>query len=130
MIRWLEKNKEIAFILTLLTAIEIFFFSSIPGTAITGGISWLPTAYHFIVFFLFAFFLFITIKGNKKIKASHIILVLCLSMLYAVLDEFHQMFVPFRDASIRDIITDSLGIFTAVRIYSIVSKKSLPKSEL
>jgi len=124
MIRFLEKNKEISFILTVLIAIEIFFFSSLSGTTGTGKISWLPTAYHFIVFFLFTFFLFITIKGNKKIKPHYILIVLILAISQSFLDEFHQIFVPLRDASIRDILINTLGISSSIILYSYFSKKS------
>jgi len=123
MIKALEKNKEIAFILTLLTAIEIFFFSSMPGTTMTGGIPWIPTIYHFIVFFLFTFFLFITIKGNKKIKATYILIILIIAISQSFLDEFHQFFVPLRSMSITDILTDSLGIFSAIILYLYRSRK-------
>jgi len=124
MIKWLEKNRGVSFILTFLIAIEIFFFSSIPGTSITGiQISLIPTLYHFIVFFLFSFFLFTTIKGNKKIKPSYLLIVLIISISQSFLDEFHQMFVPFRDAGIRDILTNTAGIFSSIFIYLYSNRK-------
>ncbi len=124
MISLLEKNRIIPIILTILIAIEIFYFSTLQGGTGTGGNPWIARAYHFIVFFLFAFFLFISIKKNRKIKVRYVIITLIASIFYAISDEFHQIFVPLRDASIRDIIIDTLGICVAIIIGLIISKKT------
>ena len=123
MIRLLENNRGISLFLTLLIAVEIFYMSSIPGTMGVGGNIWMPVIYHFTIFFLFTFFLIITIKGNRKIKKSHILIAIIFSLSQAFLDEFHQFFVPLRSMSITDILTDSLGIFSAIIIYYLSCKK-------
>ena len=126
MIKWLEKNKIISLIIVILIAVEIFYFSSLPGKEIgigKGGIG-ISSIYHFTVFFLFSFFLFVTIKGNKRIKIKHFLIVLIISLSYSILDEVHQLFVPFRDFSIKDILTNTLGIFSSIIIYSHINKKS------
>ncbi len=128
MIIWLEKRKIASLIFTLLIAIEIFFFSTISFAPGKRAIISLTTLYHFIVFFLFSFFLFTTIKGKGKIKTKHILIVFLISLIYAILDEFHQSFVPNRDASIKDILIDSLGIFTSMIIYLYINKKAKEKS--
>lgn len=132
MIEWLEKNRKIALLLTLLITIEIFHFSSLSGVAGagTGGGNWIPRIYHFVIFFLFSFFLFVAIKGNKKVKINHLLLVLIISVSHAILDEVHQMFVPFRYPSFSDILTNSLGIFFSVLIYLYVNKKSNRETKL
>lgn len=122
MISLLEKHKWLPIVLTILIAIEIFYFSTLSGSVGTGGISWPAKVYHFSVFFLFAFFLFVSIKRNKKIKISHVIITLIASILYSISDEIHQIFVPFREAGIRDIFTDVLGICFALIICLIISK--------
>ncbi|MCK5149628.1 VanZ family protein [Candidatus Pacearchaeota archaeon] len=81
--------------------------------------------YHFIVFFLFSFFLFATINKNKKIKTKHLLIVLIISIAYAISDEIHQLFVTFRNFSIKDILTDTLGIFSSIIIYSHINQKTL-----
>ena len=48
---------------------------------------------------------------------------LLISIIYSLLDEFHQMFVPGRDANIIDILTDTIGIFSSAVIYSFISRK-------
>ncbi len=121
----LFKNRLFALIITVLITLEIFLFSSITGASSTGigGNPWIPRTYHLTAFFLFTFFLFILIKGKKDITLKTIILVLTISIIHAIFDEFHQMFVPLRDASITDIFIDSLGIFSAIGIHTLINKK-------
>ena len=125
MINWFEKNKFVSILMVVLITIEIFYFSSLPGTAGVGGNPWVARAYHFIVFFLFGFFLLTAIKGNKRIKVNYLLIVLLISILHAFLDEFHQIFVPFRDASMRDVLTDSLGIWCSAIIYYFIDRKRI-----
>ena len=124
MVKWLEKNRKISLIVTILLMIEIFYFSSLQGNIGIGPTINLSTVYHFVVFFLFSFFLFATIKTDKKIKTRHILIILVISIIYGILDEVHQMFVPFRNASIRDILINNLGIFSSILIYLYIDNKS------
>jgi len=118
MIEWVEKNRYVAIILTILIAVEIFYFSSIPGgQSGTGGGIRISFIYHFVVFFLFGFFLLISILGNKRIKMKYILIALSVAIIYAFLDEFHQIFVAFRNPSIQDVLTDTVGIFSSVILY-------------
>ena len=94
MISLLEKNRWLTILFTTLIAIEIFYFSTIQGSTGTGGIILFAKIYHFVAFFLFAFFLFMSIKGSKKIKVNYIIITLTVSILYAISDEIHQIVVP------------------------------------
>lgn len=57
-------------------------------------------------------------QGNKRLK----ILAVVLSTLYGVSDEFHQYFIPFRDASIFDVGADGIGSFLGVFLYIIVKR--------
>ena len=124
MLKWLENNKSIVWIILILLTIEIFYFSSLTGGTGTGGSPWVARSYHLIVFFLFNFFLLAALKGTKKIKLRYVIMIITISIIHAILDEIHQIFVPFRDASFRDIFTDTLGIFISTIIYLFINKKS------
>ena len=123
MISLLEKNRIISIIFTILIAIEIFFFSSLSGPP-GARFPIISIAYHFIVFFLFAFFLLASIKGKGKIKLKYLIIAIIISVLYAFSDEFHQSFVPGRDAGIKDILTDTAGIFFSSLIYLYTNNKN------
>lgn len=47
-----------------------------------------------------------------------------LTALYAVSDEFHQMFVPGRTASAGDVMADVIGGILGVLVYQIIFLKS------
>lgn len=117
-LKYLEKHRVIPLIILLLLAVEIFYFSSISSTpeSPVKGIN-LSIIYHIIVFFLFTFFLIILIKGNAKLKPKHIIWVLIISIIYAISDEVHQLFVPGRFSTIKDVLIDCIGILLAILIY-------------
>lgn len=116
--------RAISLILTILIAIQIFWFSSLQLQGGAAGLNLVSTAYHFIIFFLFSFFLFFTIKGKNKIKSSHIFATLIISVLYAISDEIHQLFVPLRSACLTDVLTDTAGILIAALFYIFISKKT------
>jgi len=118
MIEWFEQNRRVSLISTFLIGVAIFLISSIPGSATSGtGASWLATTYHFLIFFLFNTFLLFSIKGQKEIRLTHIIISLILSLAYAISDELHQLYIPLRHASTGDILIDFLGILLSSIIY-------------
>lgn len=123
MITFLQKHRKISLTLTILMAIEIFYFSSLSFAPSGGGNPWISRIYHFTVFFLFNFFLLTTIKSTKKLTIKQITIALTISILYSISDEIHQIFVPFRDASFKDIMTNSLGIFTSTLLNIHINKK-------
>jgi len=62
--------------------------------------------------------LFLLMSSTQGKKRNSIITIsFILSFIYAVLDEFHQYFVPGRFSSIFDIGIDSAGIFFAALFY-------------
>lgn len=44
-------------------------------------------------------------------------------VMYGISDEFHQSFVPGRDASLGDVVADSIGGMLGATIYLILNKK-------
>jgi VanZ family protein len=129
MTTWLEKRK-ITIPITILIAIEIFFFSSIPGTAEPLQVKGLDLTviYHFGIFFLFGFFCLVSIKGDKKLTGSGLSFVLIISLIYAALDEIHQKFVPMRVSSLQDFLIDSSGILISFLFFLFLNNKNNPKS--
>ena len=124
MIKWLENNRIASLIITILIAAEIFYFSTLTGrTSIETGSNMLPIIYHFVVFFLFSFFVLITIKGKNNIQIKYVLVTIVISVLYAFSDEFHQIFVPGRNANMNDILIDGAGILFSIIINFINYKK-------
>lgn len=100
--------KKISLLLSSLVGLLIFGWSSVPGSAGAGGISYLPILYHIGIFFLFSAFLLLAFWKEFSIKI--IFLVALFSAIYAVLDETHQAFIPGRSAGIFDFWLDAIGI--------------------
>lgn len=135
MISWFEKHNKLSWAITIFIAMIIFYMSSrtfAPDPSV--GRRWQPIAYHFYAFlFLSAFLLISMIKGkpeNKKLIITAIII----AVLYGISDEFHQFFVPGRDSSISDVLTDSAGILFAGVLYSLYNLRKFqgaksPKEE-
>jgi VanZ family protein len=109
---------------TIFMAVLIFVLSSIPKLTILDiGLNFKDTFYHFIEFGIFGFFLQRSFNSIKTQKPNRFFIVFILGSLYAVLDEFHQSFVPGRISSLSDIIADCLGLLCAQVIFLWVRKK-------
>jgi len=125
MINELENHRKISLMITLLIALEIFYFSSISSSQGSGISTFdISIIYHFVIFFLFTFFLFITIKGKKEIRIEHVIIVIFISTIYSILDEIHQIFTPFRIPSTSDILINNTGILFSSFIYLYINYKN------
>jgi VanZ family protein len=121
MLKKFKKERTFYAIVTLLIALEIFLFSSIPSPIGEYVRFNLATLYHFGVFFMFTFFLTLTIRG-KKIGNKTILIVLLISLFYAMSDEFHQLFVIGRFASIEDILIDFAGSLLSILTLKVIGK--------
>ncbi|MBY0145109.1 VanZ family protein [Neobacillus niacini] len=82
-------------------------------------------ATHFIVFGILAFLLF---KAFESYRFSYI-LAWMLTVLYALLDEWHQSFMPGRVATYRDVLFDSFGAFVALAVLYMIRKNRVNLSK-
>ncbi|MFA5857139.1 MAG: VanZ family protein [Candidatus Pacearchaeota archaeon] len=113
MLIYLKEHKVVSLIITLFIAVFIFYMSSKSFASGTIGPEWeiKPFLYHFTIFFLLG--LFLTISLYKKDNKLMIILSILLAISYGITDELHQFFVPGRESSIFDVLTDTTGILLA-----------------
>ena len=82
---------------------------------------------HYTLYFVLGILSFLVVKDysiNKKL----IIYSLLICFLYACSDEFHQLFIIGRSASIKDVIIDTFGSFCSISIFYIFNKKISKKS--
>ena len=73
------------------------------------------------------------VKLVKSDNEMYIAITLWLSLLTAVLDEYHQLFVEGRDGSIRDVLIDAIGIIIVliiIRIIFTIYLKYLGRNEI
>jgi len=114
---WFEEHNKISWLVTIIIAALMFYISSIefgPGS-LSPGASIRAILYHIFAYAALAFFLSISIvRGRWK---SGIFLAVLIAILYGVSDEYHQLFVPGRAGTIRDVILDSIGVFLASLFY-------------
>jgi len=91
----------------------IFVFSSIkrlPAPQL--GVNFADKIGHFIVYLIFGFLLVrasLSISARGKEKRA-ILLAAALGILWGIVDEIHQAFVPGRDASFLDGVADAAGV--------------------
>jgi hypothetical protein len=121
LIEFLEKNKKIPFVFSIIALITMTYFSSIPGNTLSFKSIWPSVIYHFSIFAGFAFFFLATITKNK-LKIKTILTVGVISLIVSILDEIHQSFVPLRSPSIFDILIDMTGVLFSIIIYVLIKK--------
>lgn len=108
-----------AFLPALLWMAFIFTMSSqekLPGTF---GVSMqlMAVVGHLLMYGLLAALLLIAIHpGHPPSRASIFAAVVC-TMLYGISDEFHQSFVPGRDASLFDVVVNTIGAVIGVTLW-------------
>lgn len=102
----------------LIVMLVIFAFSSQPLHSLPSFSGWdslVKKGGHFIGYGLLALSYFHLLKYNKK----QYWLAWLMALAYAATDEFHQSFVPGRNASIFDVlIFDNIGTVFALWLYS------------
>jgi len=77
------------------------------------------TVYAVLYLLLFRAFYSTTLHAARPLFNSHLAAVV-IAVLYAISDEIHQYFVPFRTATIRDVLIDTAGVLL---MYLIVRRR-------
>lgn len=73
--------------------------------------------------------LFALSRSNKKI--SHPIkLTIIICFLYAITDEFHQIFIQGRTPQITDVLIDTFGAIIGAKIYQMIYSKNRQKKNI
>ncbi len=80
-------------------------------------------ASHLMVFFILAFFTIRAIKNYTKTAWKAIVISFLFVMIYAILDETHQMFTNGRTPLKSDVIVDCTGGALGIFFYSSIKKK-------
>jgi VanZ family protein len=89
---------------------------------------------HITEFGVFSIAVFHGVRGERfGWRVQWALITLIIAMSYAGLDEWHQSFVPVREARFRDVLIDSTGALLAqvlVWIYAKLHRNSGPSAEL
>jgi len=110
----------------------IFYLSSIPGDELGPDmliINLIKKSGHFIVFGVLASLYLYALKGKKTLAETgrgYFLLSLFLTLLYAVSDEYHQLFTPGRHSSGYDVIIDVCGALSVLGLlYTVKIRRHL-----
>lgn len=83
---------------------------------------------HITAYFILGILMFNVIK-DFKLNAKHAVLVsVALSFLYAVTDEFHQLFVQGRSCELRDVMIDTVASVVGVCLYCLFCRLLICKN--
>ncbi len=117
----------------IIWATFIFYLSSIPYLKTNLSYDFvLRKIAHVTEYFILTFLLYRAFHGSFDLITFYLFTYpACLSLLYAMSDEFHQRFVAGRNGSVNDVLIDSIGIvgfYVIVKIFkssgSIQARKS------
>jgi VanZ family protein len=88
------------------------------------GITWFDKIEHFSEYFIFSLLVIRALKYDPvALKGKSLfILAFLLCVFYAGTDEFHQIYVPGRDADIFDLMADSVGILCGAFCYPLLAR--------
>ncbi len=112
----------------ILWAVLIFIASSIPSRALPrlGLFSW-DKLLHIGEFGIFGLLLARAFDSSLSVKKLSTLVTLTVStgVIWALLDEVHQMFVLGRNANVYDFLADALGVIIAQVIFIQVQQRRL-----
>jgi len=77
---------------------------------------------HFVEYYILGYLLYRTVVLWKGAAIGRVApwATLGLGMIYGLSDEWHQAFVPGRDSSMYDVLSDTLGVWCAVLTFKAV----------
>jgi len=110
----------------ILYAALIFAVSSISKLPTPDlGIAYLDKLVHFGEYFIFLLLMHRAL-ANRPVNLAGFWLyfpAIAVSIIFAALDEYHQSFVPGRDADLYDLLSDSIGIILAAVLLFLLHKR-------
>jgi len=110
----------------ILWALLIFISSSIPGDDFPEiKVPMADKIVHFFIFFVFCALTHRAVKHQTRFPffaRRHLLASVLLTVAYGMIDEAHQIFVPIRTPSVRDLLADALGASLYVAIIWLQTK--------
>ncbi len=108
----------------ILWAAIIYISSSIP-TAKLPSVDFpsFDKGVHFIIFFTLAALTHRAVRFQNRVPFAakhHVFSTVLLVVLYGLVDEFHQYFVPGRNPSVLDLIADAIGALIYLALFFLV----------
>jgi VanZ family protein len=105
----------IIFLASATPSIELPTFGSWDFIAKKGG--------HMLGYALLAAACYHALNRGRNASRTYFFIAFCLTVLYAVSDEWHQRFVPGRSSSLRDVGIDAIGGFISLGLLLIAKMR-------
>lgn len=80
---------------------------------------------HFTEYFILGLLIYHLVKQYRVISKTEIIWMILFCVIYAMSDEFHQVFIGGRSPMIFDVIIDSLGSSLSILILQLLQKRKI-----
>ncbi|MBT4516702.1 MAG: VanZ family protein [Candidatus Komeilibacteria bacterium] len=122
-----QKKQLLFLLLAALWGYLIFYLSDTPELATD-----LPYKYDFILrklahIFVFMVLTYLIASSMDSQQRHYLLFVIVAAIVYAFVDELHQVFVQGRVGSGQDILVDSIGVYLGVWLYKMRPPKKLLK---
>lgn len=75
---------------------------------------------HFIIYFFLGIFALLALKLTSLKRLTSAVIALAVCMIYAVTDEYHQLFVDGRGAQLKDVFIDWAGAATGITVATLI----------
>ncbi len=116
----------------ILWAAIIYFTSSIP-TAKLPSVDFpsFDKGVHFFIFFTLAALTHRAVRFQDRIPLvakHHVLSTILFVVLYGLVDEFHQYFVPGRNPSVLDLLADAIGALIYLGLFFLIRRVHSSKS--
>lgn len=78
---------------------------------------------HFFAYFILGVLVINALKRDDSFRWMEFGYAVIICVVYAMLDEFHQTFIPGRSGEVRDVIIDGFGSLCGIAVYEFILVK-------
>jgi VanZ family protein len=116
----LSHQRKIPIILLVFYWPALFILAHIPVPQLVREAGVSDKSLHFFAYLILVFLLWFAVGGNKKVswRRGSVWLVLFIIIIYGIVDEWLQGYVPGRSCDVRDFFADVAGTLTGLILFS------------
>jgi len=109
----------------LLWAALLYYLSDQPMAVDIHAFEYQDKVLHVFAYFVLGMLIMAALRaGSHGYRVSQLLLVTLLAVLYGLLDEYHQSFVPGRDPALGDVVADVAGGLLGALFVYLLARRS------
>lgn len=85
---------------------------------------------HVVAYFILGILVYNVVRAYNFTQSRTIAISMFFSLLYAVSDEIHQMFVPGRSGELRDVLLDTAAATLGIALIHLYFRNKTPKRQI